>query len=118
MEGDVQGELAKLAATPPTAQESEVALRSVQRLQKGNAELAKCDQNEMMQLYVAMKRARGETARISAVHMLGVAPAPCANHAVEAEYLRYATPWPREPLARHEGVPCRSMRLVRSSSDF
>lgn len=71
MEGDVQGELAKLAATPPTAQESEVALRSVQRLQKGNAELAKCDQNEMMQLYVAMKRARGETARISAVHMLG-----------------------------------------------
>lgn len=55
----------------PSPAETEAAQRSVQRLQRGSTELSKCDSQELMQLYVAMRRVKGEQARINAAMLLG-----------------------------------------------
>ena len=72
MDAAVQKELDKVRnEAAPTAAELDVAKRSINRLGKESKELAQASHNDMMELYIAMKRAKGPSARINSAMLLG-----------------------------------------------
>ena len=71
MAESVETELASLRSDKPmTAAESESACRAVQRFADKNPDF-KSPSREILELYCALRRAKGESSRINAAQLLG-----------------------------------------------
>jgi len=72
-DAQVEKELQKLREEggPKPGEEVDLAKRNISRLAQQNSELAKKNVNDLLELYVAMKRAKGNLARINSAMLLG-----------------------------------------------